>query len=435
MKKVLIKKQYFIIFISFFLYFLGFLVKDYSPAGAKGDFESFTWLVIQSFKNDLFGSIVNFGKFDDANYPLYYIFSAYLNPFSYSVTSFHYSTFFFAIITTVLLAFTLKSNFRLNLLDCFALSSIILVLPFFAARSYWGTTASLSWITFICSLYYFLNIEYLIKKKVNIPYKTIFLFCFFSSLSIYIRPSFIFFPIFYVFYIFLNKTNYIFKMNSLLTFSFMSLPGFYLVYTWGGLIARDAREGVIFGNLIDYSFIFRNIPLISSIFLFYLLPLILIQLKGKGINSFIKKYLKSFIIFLSIMTILYSLGYLNYLSNFTLGGGAILKLNYLIGKEFIFLFVILSSFGLSIIYEIIKEKPKINGPLLMSILIIFGFPDILYQDYFEPLIFFLIITGVIKSQIGDFITKKNFEVTIIYLIYFIFYHFFSIIYKNPNIIL
>ena len=65
------------------------------------------------------------------------------------------------------------------------------------------------------------------------------------------------------------------------------------------------------------------------------------------------------------MTILYSLGYLNYLSNFTLGGGAILKLNYLIGKEFIFLFVILSSFGLSIIYEIIKEKTKTNGPLLM----------------------------------------------------------------------
>ena len=62
-------------------FFIGFAFRDYAPGGASADFTKITWPTIQSFKEDLYFSITNYGKFQDASYPFFYIFSAYNNPF------------------------------------------------------------------------------------------------------------------------------------------------------------------------------------------------------------------------------------------------------------------------------------------------------------------------------------------------------------------
>lgn len=431
MKKIFLNKQSFIISFCLIIYLIGFIFKDYTPTGAKGDFEAFTWSVIQSFKNDLSDSIINFGKFPDANYPLFYIFNAYLNPFAYSVNSYHISTFFFAIITFIMFGIILvKKKIHTNKLNCFALASSILILPFFAARSYWGTTASLGWISFVISIFYFLKVEENEKNKIQGDYITIFLFCLFSAITIYIRPSFVFFPIFFTFLIFLKKYSLYLKITSLVTYFFMSLPGFYLIYVWEGIIARDAREGVVFGNLIDFVYVVKNLPIISSIFLFYLSPIFILKIFRGNIVELKKTYFTPFVFFFISMFILYFLGYLEYLNNFTLGGGALLKLNYLIGKEYIIFFIIIASLGFSVIYEILKESPKRNIPLILSIIIIYGFPKYLYQDYFEPLIFFIISIGLIESELSKFFRKNFLSMTNYYLVFFSLYSLSSFLFKN-----
>ncbi len=431
MKSIFLNKQFFIILFCLIFYVIGFIFKDYTPTGAKGDFESFTWSVIQSFKNDLSGSIINFGKFDDANYPLFYIFNAYLNPFAYSISSYHISTFFFAIITFIIFGIILiKKKIHINKFNCFVFASTILILPFFTARSYWGTTASLGWVSFVISIFYFLKVEENEKNKIQGDYLTIFLFCLFSAITIYIRPSFVFFPIFFIFLIFLKKYSLHLKISSLITYFFMSLPGFYLIYEWQGIIARDAKEGVVFGNLIDFVFVVKNLPIISSIFLFYLAPIFILKIFRGNFLELKKTYFKSFIFFFVSMLILYFFGHLEYLNNFTLGGGALLKLNYLIGREFIIFFIIIASFGFSVIYDVFKESPKRNIPLILSIIIIYGFPKYLYQDYFEPLIFFIISIGLIESKLSKFLRKNFLSMTNYYLVFFSLYSFSSYLFKN-----
>ena len=431
MKNIFRNKQFFIILICLITYVIGFIFKDLTPTGAKGDFESFTWLVIQSFKNDLSGSIINFGKFADANYPFFYIFNAYLNPFAFSISSYHISTFFFAIITFILFAIILiKKKIHTNKLSCFAFASTILILPFFASRSYWGTTASLGWISFIISIFFFFKIEKNEKNNIKSDYLTIFLFCLFSSITIYIRPSFVFFPIFFTFLIFLKKYSSYLKITSLLTYLLMSLPGLYLIYEWQGIIARDAKQGVVFGNLIDFINIPKNLPIISSIFLFYLAPIFISKIFKGNFVELKKTYFQPFIFFFILMLLLYFFGYLDYLKNFTLGGGAFLKLNYLIGKKFIIFFVIIASLGFSVIYALLKESPERNIPLILSIIIIYGFPKYLYQDYFEPLIFFIISIGLIESELSKFLKKNFLSITNYYFLYFFLYFLSSYLYKN-----
>ena len=69
-------------------FFVGFIYKDFVPGGAAGGFENITWPLLQSFKNNFYFSITNYGSFGEGSYPLFYIINAYLNPFSSNKTYF-----------------------------------------------------------------------------------------------------------------------------------------------------------------------------------------------------------------------------------------------------------------------------------------------------------------------------------------------------------
>ena len=90
-----------------------------------------------------------------------------------------------------------------------------------------------------------------------------------------------------------------------------------------------------------------------------------------------------FLLVLSLFNIL------SYLGNYSLGGGAILKLNYIIIEQNYFLLLLFSSIGVSILFRFLKEDLKNNLIILLPILLIFSFPIILYQEYVEPLILIL----------------------------------------------
>ncbi len=117
------------------------------------------------------------------------------------------------------------------------------------------------------------------------------------------------------------------------------------------------------------------------------------------------------------------------MGDYTRGGGAILKVNYLIQKNNFFLLLIFSSIGFSVLMLLFKEDVKNNFTFLLPMLIIYCFPNLLYQEYVEPLIiiiFFLFLKTNLQKMYFKNITFSN----LIFLSYFTIYLIGSIYFKH-----
>ena len=121
-----------------------------------------------------------------------------------------------------------------------------------------------------------------------------------------------------------------------------------------------------------------------------------------------------------VFIFLSAMGILNYLANYTLGGGAILKLNYLIQKNNFFLLLIFSSIGFSVLAQLSKEYIKNNLIIIMPIFIIYGIPLFLYQEYVEPLILMMFFLAM-KTNLHKIYFKKVSVSNFIFLSYFTIY--------------
>ena len=117
------------------------------------------------------------------------------------------------------------------------------------------------------------------------------------------------------------------------------------------------------------------------------------------------------------------------MGNYLIGGGAVLKLNYLILKNNFLLLLLFSSIGFSILFCIIKEDPKNNIIILLPIFIIYGFPDLLYQEYVEPLILIVFFLALRTNLQKIFFSKILFS-NIVLLLYFGVYLLGSIYFKH-----
>ena len=120
---------------------------------------------------------------------------------------------------------------------------------------------------------------------------------------------------------------------------------------------------------------------------------------------------------------------LNYLGNYDLAGGAILKLNYLIQKNNFLLLLVFSSLGFSILVRFFKEDMRNNMIIILPMLIIYGFTYKLYQEYVEPLIlimFFLALNTNLHKMYFKNISLSH----IIFLSYFTIYLIGSIYFKH-----
>ena len=125
----------------------------------------------------------------------------------------------------------------------------------------------------------------------------------------------------------------------------------------------------------------------------------------------------------------FSINFLDYLGDYSLSGGAILKLNYLIAKNNFLLLLIFSSIGFSVLVRFIAEDPKNNTIILLPLLIIYGFPNVLYQEYVEPLILIIFFLAL-KTNLHK-IYFKNISLSHAILIsYFSIYLIGSIYFKH-----
>ena len=425
----IIKIFFLIVFI--FSFFVGFALKDYVPGGAITDFRDMIWPTLQSFKKDFYFSIENYGSFTDASYPLYYIINAYLNPFTSNKTEFLFSITIISFASFFLFAFLLKKNLsKIEYLDCLLVSSIILLLPFYRSSAYWGTSENFGWIFFILALYNFLKIRNYSNKPNNYEIFITICFCFFSSCALYIRPALVFFHIIYFIYMFLNNRNIYIILISAFSYLVFAIPGFILIFIWGGFYDYKNFNADLMEDYHNYKFIIRNIPILLSYFAFYFFPVLIIEYLHIGIKKFSLKYFKPFFSAILLLLFLWQFNYLNYLGEFILGGGAILKLNYLIKAENFLLLLLASAIGFSIIYQILKENFKVNVSILLPVLIIYGFPNEIYQEYVEPLILFIFLSGMLQTKYHEIYFRNINLSNLITISYVVLYLLGATYYKH-----
>ncbi len=431
------KGIYFKIFTIFLIstsFFIGFYLRENSVGGGR-EFYELSWPIIQSFKIDFIDTIKNYGKFRDYTLPFSHILNAYINPFSINIEYFQLSITIISFSIFLIFFLILKKIFNnINSIDILLTSSIILLLPFFRTSAFWGKNENFGWLFLILAFYFFYEIKKNIsensdkKKILNVIF-----FCFFSSCALYARQALIFLPISYFLYLYFNKADKKIFLSSIISFAVLSIPGFLLIWTWGDVYPSlpdgKAPHGGFFGGWIQLTHVLKNLPILLSFFAFYLIPIVFLEFLQTDFKKFFDKYLKNFIFSFLILFFLSQLNLLNYLSEYSMAGGAILKINYLIMKNNFILLLVFSSIGFAILVPIIRENLKNNAVILFPMLIIYCFPKYLYQEYAEPLIL-IVFFLTLKTSLHKIYFKNIVTSNLIFVSYFLVYLIGSIYFKH-----
>jgi len=416
------------IFISFFL---GYFLRE-NAVGGGPEFYDLTWPIIKSFKKDFLFTIKNYASFGDGTIPFSHIINAYLNPFSAVIENFQLSTTIISFVIFSIFALILKKTFtHVNFIDILLTSSVLLLLPFFRTSAFWGKNENYGWLFCILALYFFSEIKKdLSNNPKNRDILNIILFCFTSACALYARQALVFLPISYLLYLFFNSADKKTIIISIISFVIFAIPVFLLILIWGNVFpVENFQDGKFFGRWLNFNNILKNFPILLSFFGFYLLPILIIEFLNSEFKDFFSKYFKSFFFALIILIFLSQINLLNYLGDYTLAGGAVLKVNYLIQKNNFFLLLVFSSIGFSILIRFFTEDTKNSLIILLPIIIIYGLPKLLFQEYVEPLIL-IIFFLCLKTDLHKIYFKNISLSHFIFISYFTIYLIGSIYFKH-----
>ena len=379
-----------IVILSYFFY--GFY-SDENSAGAggyNGDFK-LIWENLILLKEGIIQNLNN-PEYSDSRPPLSYILHIYLNPFINSQEEFRISNLIISLLVPLLLYFSIKEKYPfLNKNVIILFSTLVTLSPYFRTTAYWSLGENYGLI--------FLLLSYLIYTKIEKNFFNfndfkknllLILLCFFSSLVVYFDQKLIFIP-FLILYLILNSNISInYKFKTLILFLIFSLPYFYLIYLWQGLIptnANTAREVGSKIHLLHPGYVFTII--FTSIFPFFLLKKINLD---KSKYNFSRK--KIFLIFaLFIIYIILILIYGNFENLRIDGKGAFHKVSLLLfNNSYLRLSATIIAFLISIIFTlfIFDKRDDLIIILYFVILSLFTFP--FYQEYLDPLLFLLIFS-------------------------------------------
>ena len=376
-----------ILILSFYL--LGFYIREISNGAGHTDLQLHIWLLVNDFEKDLSNTFKNYLSYKEATFPFFHLFQALVNPFKNKVIYYCLSNTIFNLLILFVFYYFLKKKeiFKPNENNLLILTVLIVLLsPWFRSSSYWGMTENFSLFFLIPSLFYFSKIcESKIESKLNI------ILTISICLTIYSRQQYIFLPIAHLLILIIDKD---FKklVQSILIYFVFSIPGLAAYNVWG--VFEDINNATSASSYISLKNIFYNIPKISTLFLFYLIPILILNYRRILDIFFSKKFL---IIFSVIFVIEYFL--FREISYPAMGGGYIIKFNIIFFNNNMIFILLLSSifFSLLVIY---RDSFNFRYYLLfILIFIIIGLPEYLYQEWFDPIYIFVYFLLLPKSMI------------------------------------
>jgi len=403
---------FFLILLS---YFLGFFLRENSAGGGPQDLEH-EWNNYNLLK-------VNLLNFFDSNYeasrfPLYHYLNILINPNSPNKEDFILYLFLYSFLVPTLFFFSIKLNFKyLSNYKIYLIISIIFLSPYFRTSSFWGLQENLAYIFFFLSL-----ISYQSSIKIVKKYLTII----FAFLSFYADQKFLIVPIIYfiLFFSFYEKIFYNLKKNFILIilYFFLIIPSLLIFYKWGSVGAPG-------GNKIELRL--NNLIFFIHILSIYIIPVVFLQ------RNVLKKIFKILeiknLVFILFFIIIYFFTKQYFIVDGQIvGGGWLNKVYLLLQKKNLFFadvfyfFGSLFSFCILLIYLNIIKLDLIKSVILIYYAILSISINIIFQEYFDPIINLMIIFYLSKNF---FLNLKFFKLIIINFYYLIFL-FLNILYRN-----
>jgi hypothetical protein len=420
--QILVKVASLFIITSFFL---GFIIKEDSSGGGQVDYAA----ILNNFKlfqeSDLLK--IDWSRYKSSALPIYYIISKYIIPTNYSF--FFYSGYlsFFISISALLITYKylcIKNKIQSFSWEVLLIATIPMLSPFFRTSAFWSLEENIGY------FFFSLTIIFYIKSRDENKYRYLAILS--SCLAFYARQNYAFLPII-IFFSYFNIKNILEKKNIIYSFLFTLIlsPSFYFFYKWGGLMSP------IEGANSRIGFQRENILIILTNFFLYLFPFCIFLNYQNIIKILNKKKIKIFTIFLIIL-IFFIFIFFNHISKDShyfkqeLGGGVIYKFiffyNYWITSFDIqkIFYILIALFGLILI--IFFSKDNINFFIFSFVsIIIFSNITIIFQEYFDPLIYFSIIffTNTIKFKRSSVYKKLFF--TVYFLMILVLFYYFKII--------
>ena len=404
-------KNFYLSILIIVSFILGFFFNEDVAGGGRLDLPIFynNFLLI---KNNNFFSIP-WQEYISSGFPLHHVLMANIIFFSNDIFFLRFFSFLISLFCILTLYSILKLKYEINERfnsTIFLISVTFLLSPYFRTSGFWGLEENTCYLFFLISTYFYLN-----KNCSYYKYLAIL----FSILTVLIRQSFLFFPLFLFFYYF-NFFKIISRKNLIIILYFLicSLPILYFIYKFSGF--TNAKFRIQFTPI--------NIPIIFSFFFLYLFPFIVVR-SDQFISNLLR--VKSFLhlpIFLVFYFIFKSNFEINSVYN-SFGGGLIYKsifnlnllnINYTIK---VFLFLLISYIGIFFLIFLVKKNIFVVFFFLVS-LTIYSFVNTIFQEYFDPLIFFVIILFV------NLIKKKDLnKFSIIFFLFYFILLILSFIYR------
>ena len=406
---LLLNKKVLLFFFLLFSLIVSLLLGENSSGGSKHDFLA-TKIYIDTFKLNFISGLQLFKETGEFHSPVFYIIIANLSKiFGHSFVS--YSYIIVSSLIPIICFEILKKKFpRANIDYLYFLSLLIFLSPYFRSSAVWLTTDNLALLFFLLSINSFIKLENLKNGLFKDS-----LFCiFFLILASYIRPYYALFFIFY-FFMFEPKLNLLEKLYIVVFSIVCSVP--MIVYFFFIFEPNNTSRHSYFFE-IDLIF---NILTFTSLFFFYFLPF---TLNFYGLSKFKeffnlkKKFIASIILASLLIFFLYDI------PKAPFGGGIFYKIAILSNPNF---FLIFSCLGTLFLY-IFNNNDKRN--ILIYLTLIFAFPfTTLFQKYYDPLIYILILTLINSKIINELILNNKINFLLLISYYSIFLIFCNIYYS------
>ena len=387
-QNIINQNHYLLFFLLYLTVLLGFYFGEDNLGGGISD-ATYHFKYSEQFNENFYQTFLMFGGPDDTmgnrNSPIFWIFLSFFNEyFSYDVIRF-FNSFIILVIAIIFHKILLLKYKNIQPHILIILSSFIFLSPTLRTLAIWPYSLIWGLFFFILSIYYYLKFE------INLNFKKSIIILLNVIIAAYIYPAFSVFFI-YFFYEIIKKLEKK-QIIGLLVFSIiLAVPCIIYVITKDFFNSFHKAQGIDV-SLTKSLNVSNKILIISSIILYFILPIINL----KEILNRIKKIDKKKIIIL-IIFFLINVYFFNFPNN-NLGGGFFHKVSYLILKNN-YLFFFSAFISILIIYAILEKKFK--NYLLLSILILYNPQLTIYLKYFDPLIFILFLTLL------DFNFKKHF---------------------------
>jgi len=415
-------KRLIIYFIFSLSLFFGLLFEENSSGGAKIDYE---YLIpfIKNFSLDFesgFYSFIN-NKGSLIHSPVFYLITGFFLKISNNILLIKYFYIFISCLLPYIFYLIIKTKYNTNSDYIFYISLIIFISPYFRSSAIWLLGDNLSILFFALSILFFLKAE---KQKEKI---TNYYLCFiFLILCSYIRYYYCIFSIYFLINFYKNLDAKSF-LKIIVLGIILSVPAIYYLYY---VINNHNFLNILSwrGN-INY---LSNSLIIFSIILFYIFPFILT--KDYLFFQFYKKKIPQIIIFFLLILSLYIISnlYLPNIINFSSGGGGVfMKFFELINLD-IKLFILLTTFISLLVIDFIFQKNRLENYFLLVTLILCFPLFIIYQKYFDPLLYLFFIGLINSNYLKDMIFKKTLILPLFYGYFFTFF-LFSLFYYAQGV--